>query len=398
MTDNTQRLSERQVLALAAASAVVTANAYYVHPIIARVAADFSVSAALVGAVPALNQLALAVGILLLLPLGDHLNNRRLVPIFLGAQLFALVAMLLATDYWVFVTASSALGFFTIVPYLLPAYVSKRVEPSRLGHVTAILTTGVIAGVLLSRAGSGVVAEHFGWRTVYALAAVLMAFATFGLPMLMEDDAAPVPGVKRTGYGALLLSLPRLLRAHPVVLLSGTMQGLSFGIFLCVWLGIGLHLTSPALGYGTDVVGYLSLLAVANLVTTPRLGRWADRRGPRRARLRMALLQLVGVSLLFVTGDNPWWLLVPITLMNVAGPIIDVTGRMTFLALEPQVRTRLMTVYIVLMFLGGGLASWAGTVAYGLAGWHGTALLALLLSLLVVVLALFAFRLPKLSP
>ncbi|MEM1434751.1 MAG: MFS transporter [Pseudomonadota bacterium] len=388
-------LTERQILLLAAASAIVTANAYYIHPIIARVAEEFSVSAALVGAVPALNQLALACGILLLLPLGDRVNNRRLVPLFLSAQTMLLVAMLLADDYWVFVSASSLLGFFTIAPYLLPAYVSKRVGTTRLGHVTAILTSGVIAGVLLSRAGSGVIAEYFGWRTVYVLAAALMLLATLALPLLMEDDPPAAVQDEQPGYGVLLLSLLPLLRTYPVVLLSGAMQGLSFGIFLCVWLGIGLHLTSPELGYGTDLVGYLSLLAVANLLTTPWLGRWADRVGPRRARLRIALVQLAGVCLLFVTGHSPWLLLVPITLMNVAGPIIDVTGRMTFLALQPSIRTRLMTVYIVLMFIGGGFGSWAGTIAYDLAGWNGTAALSLLLSLLVLALALFAFRLPR---
>ena len=387
-------LSDRSILLLAIASAIVTANAYYAHPIIGRIAEDLGASAALVGAVPALNQIGLAVGIGLLLPLGDRVSNRRLVPVFALAQTIALAVMAFASDFVSFVVASTALGFFTITPYLLPAYVSKRVDPARLGHATAMLTTGVIAGVLLSRTASGTIAEYLGWRTVYVIAAGLMALATLALPLLMDDethpgDATPAP---RIPYGRLLASLPTIVRAHPEVLLSGAIQALNFGIFLAVWLGIGLHLTSPALGYGTDAVGFLAVFAVINLVTTPRLGRWADGIGARRARVLMALLQLAGVSCAFFMGATYWWLLLPITLMNISGPLIDITGRMTILGLAADIRTRLMTVYIMIMFTGAGAASWLGTVAYDRGGWTGTCSLALCLSVVAVALSAIAHR------
>ena len=58
------RLSRKQEYALAFAAAVVTANAYYIHPIIGEVAEHFGVTEARIGIVPALNQIALAIGIL----------------------------------------------------------------------------------------------------------------------------------------------------------------------------------------------------------------------------------------------------------------------------------------------------------------------------------------------
>ena len=124
------------------ASAVVTANAYYIHPIIARVAEDFQVGAATIGLVPAFNQLALALGIFLLLPLGDRYSNRTLTALFVTGQFLAIGAMAFAMDFQLFLIGSTVLGFMTIAPYLLPAYASKRVDPAELGKVTAILTTG----------------------------------------------------------------------------------------------------------------------------------------------------------------------------------------------------------------------------------------------------------------
>ena len=159
-------LTGAQVLLLAVASAVVTANAYYIHPIIARVGDDFGVSDAMIGMVPALNQMALAAGIFLLLPLGDRFSNRRLTIIFVIGQLLSLLLMAVAESFWLFTAGSTLLGFVTIAPYLLSAYASKRVEPGRLGRVTAILTTGIIIGILIARTGAGVIGEHLGWRTV----------------------------------------------------------------------------------------------------------------------------------------------------------------------------------------------------------------------------------------
>ena len=385
-------LSKTDILLLTLASAVVTANAYYIHPIIARVAEDFVVSDALIGIVPAANQIALALGIFLLLPLGDRVSNRLLTTLFVAGQFVSISLMALSDQFEVFVLGSTVLGFFTIAPYLLPAYASKRVPPEQLGQVTAMLTTGVIGGILVARAGAGVIGEYFGWRTVYYLASGLMLIVSILLPLIMEKRERPSANEPSEPYQKLLISIIDLIREYPQILLYGAMQGLGFGAFLAIWMGIGLHLTSPEMGYGVDTVGYLALFALINMYTTPRLGAWADRIGAHRARIIVASVNFAGIAMLPFVGHSLWLLMIPITIMNVAGPMVDVTGRMTFLKEAPSIRTRLMTVYIVMMFIGGGIASWSGTATYDWAGWMGTSILALTLSSCLLSLALFEYR------
>jgi predicted MFS family arabinose efflux permease len=387
------RLTGRQIWVLTLASAVVTANAYYIHPIIARVAEDFGVSSATIGLVPAFNQIALALGIFLLLPLGDRFSNRNLTAIFVAGQFLSIALMAFAGDFRLFLIGSTVLGFVTIAPYLLPTYTSKRVDPRDLGRVTAILTTGIIAGILAARAGAGVIAEHFGWRTVYYIATGLMLIVAILLPLTMDGrERGTESSQEEQGYFRLLGSMAPMVRAHPEILLSGVIQALNFGVFIAIWLGLGLHLTSAEMGYGVDVVGYLALFALINLVTTPRFGAWADRVGPRKARAILVGFQLFGVLLFLLFGHSLWLLMIPILITNIFGPILDVTGRMTFLNEAPKIRTRLMTVYIVFMFLGGGFGSWAGTGAYDAWGWTGNASLALGMSVLSVLLSVLAYR------
>lgn len=383
-------LTRAQEWALALTIAVVTANAYYIHPIIGEVARGFGVGEAEIGLVPALNQLALALGILLLLPLGDFYSNKRLCLIFVAGQTLCLGGMVLAQQFALFTAASTLLGFFTIAPYLIPAFASKRVAPERLGQVTAQLTAAVIFGILVARVGAGIIAERADWHMVYVCALVLMAGITAVLPFAMRSETtAKQP---QASYRALIASVFTLAAKHPDMRISAAIQGLNFACFTATWLALALHLTSPALGYGTDDVGYLAAIAMVSIVTTPRLGRWADRIGPRKARLAAACVQLAGIVLLFPLGFSIWAIVVPLFLVNMVGPTIDVTGRMTLFTLAPEIRTRLTTSYIVAMFVGGAIGSAAGTAIFGWGGWAGTCALLLAMSGGVLGLSFLAER------
>lgn len=384
------RMRNLTVVLLAIASAVVTANAYYIHPIVYPVSETFGVEEGVVSFAPFLNQFAIAIGVLVLLPLGESFNNRSLVTICLGIQSVALLVMATVQSWILFVLAATVVGLFTITPYLLPAYASKRVDPHHLGEITAALTTGVIAGVFLSRTLSGVVAEAIGWRNVYWIAFGMMVLATIIVPRLMDDDSTH-PSDNPQSWPTLMKSLVPTIAEHMDVLVSGLIQGLSFAIFVSLWIGIGFYITSEEIGLGTDVVGWLSACTILNIMTTPFLGRWADHVGAERARLIMACVQILGVSLLSLTNLYWFLLVIPIVVTASAGPVIDVTGRMISLRQDDHIRTRMLTVYIFMMFLCGGLGSLAGGYTYQFAGWFGTICLVLGLSIVVTTLCLHQY-------
>ncbi|CAO1649962.1 MFS transporter [Parasphingorhabdus sp. NYA22] len=390
-SDAPNRISELKLFLFALSAAAVVANGYYIHPLITPVAEEFGVSGATIGLAPALNQIALALGILLLLPLGDRINNRKLVTIFVAGQFLAMLAMALSGSFTTFVVASSLLGFVTIAPYLLPAYVTRRVAPGRIGHVTGIMTAGVTLGILGSRVGGGLLGHYFGWRSAYWVGVASMALLVILLPLIMERRRDEKPsGVEPPRYGELLRSLWPIMKSLPEVPLGGLIQALSFGLFLALWLAIGLHL--PRNGYGVDTVGYLAIIAIINVLGSPFAGRFADRIGAERARIYFSLAQLVGVCLLPFAGDNLWILVVAVIFNTIGGASVDICSRTILFSRAPEIRTRLMTIYIVIMFIGGGISSWLGAATYEYGGWSGISIMAFCYALTIMGLSLWGLR------
>lgn len=357
-----------------AACAAAVASGYYIHPVIARVGEDFGVSGGLLGLVPALNQIGLALGILLLLPLGDRVSNRNLVTLCATGQLLALAAMAVVTDFALFLAASFVLGFLTITPYLLPAYVTRRVRPGQLGFVTGIMSAGVTVGILGARTGGGVMGYYFGWHSAYILGAALMLVLIVALRRAMPvEPPAPRGGMSQGGYFHLLKSLGPIIRDTPHLIRAGLIQALGFGGFLVLWLGLAFHLVSPEMGYDVDTVGLLGLTGAIHIWSSPLAGKWVDRVGPLPARRHFAVAKLLGSITLLYAAYNIWWLIPAVVLFGLGGASVDVANRTRLFQLAPEIRTRLMTVYIVIMFIGGGLCSWLGTIAWEAGGWPAVA-------------------------
>ena len=104
-------------------------------------------------------------------------------------------------------------------------------------------------------------------------------------------------------------------------------------------------------------------------------------------------MQTAGFALLLPLGASMLLLTIPILVASVVGPAIDVTSRMIFLSRDPALRTRLTTVYIVMMFVGGSIGSIAGTALFDAFGWTGIALYVFASCLCLTIAAALGYRL-----
>jgi predicted MFS family arabinose efflux permease len=178
-----------------------------------------------------------------LLPLGDVVSSRTLLMVVIPLQVAALLLFSASEHTAVLVVACLLIGIFGIVPYVLPPYASLHIPAERVGHVTGVLTRGIIVGILLARMGAGVVGTHLGWREVYWIAAGAMVCVLIALRRFVPA-ISDVERKVSISYRDLLLSLVHLVRTVPELRTAALCQALSFGSFNVFWLGASLYLQS----------------------------------------------------------------------------------------------------------------------------------------------------------
>jgi len=372
MSETHAGLAPAALRTFAVAAGVCLANFYYVQPLLVVIGRSFGLTEAAMGLVPTLTQFGLGLGVLFLLPLGDVVDNRRIVTIAIAFQVLALFVMATATSLPFFLAASMIMGFSGITSYLLAPYVAHLVQPSQRGRVIGLMARGAIFGILLARTVSGLIGYYAGWRTVYLLAALSMLALLVLLRRYMEPVARPITA----NYGTLLLSLSKLLRKEEGVWKAVFTQALNFGSFNALWLGLSLYLESPRFGFHSDTIGLFGLLGAGAAMVAPLAGRFVDRRGPRVA-LRYALAMTVLAWIVMLALPNLFGIVIGIILIDLGASSSDVSNRTILFRLHPDIRTRLMAIYSVGMFFCGGIISLLTTILWAHAGWIGICTLGL---------------------
>jgi MFS family permease len=350
---------------LAAACGIAVANANYAQPLLVDIGRSFDLSDSTVGLIPALTQFGVAAGVLFLLPLGDFVSARRLLTVTTILQIAAIAATAIAPSGPVLIVLALLIGCFGITPYLLPPYATLRTPREQRGRVTALLAQGVLVGMLLARSVSGFVGLHFGWRTVYALAAILMILLL--IPLRRQLDSGRMPN--HVAYPALLRSLAQVFRTVPIVRWSALCQALSTGSFTVLWIGISFHMQSAEFGWHSDGVGALAFIGAAAAVFAPFVGGMADRNGPRLSLLLALSVVSLAWVLLAAAGHTVAGVIVGMILLDLGATSADISNRTIIFSLYPEIRTRLATIYMVGKFSGASLMAWLAGIVWSLGGW-----------------------------
>ncbi len=355
-----ERLPGPLVFTLAAGAGLSVASIYYSQPMLDIIGKQFNVGVGAVGMVPMLTQMGYALGILLLAPLGDR-HDRRAIILIKG---LLLVAALLLCGFSgglnALLIASFATGLTaTVAQDIVPASAALAPERSR-GKTVGTVMTGLLVGILLSRVVSGVVAEYFGWRAMYWLAAALVLFISLTLWRALPRFT---PGTS-VSYPRLLLSLAHLWQHHQTLRRAALAQGLLSVGFSAFWSTLALML-SDRFHLDSAVAGAFGLAGAAGAMAAPLAGSIADRIGPARVTIVGAGLVTVSFALMFLLPALPISAQLALIVLSTIG--FDLGVQATLVAhqtlvysLAPEARSRLNALLFTVVFIG--MATGAGAL------------------------------------
>ncbi|MBA8867434.1 putative MFS family arabinose efflux permease [Pantoea agglomerans] len=371
-------LSAPLVFTLAAGAGLSVASIYYSQPMLDIISKQFNAGIGAVGMVPMLTQAGYALGILLLAPLGDR-HDRRTIIFIKGLMLVAalllcgfsggLSALLIAS----FITGLTA----TVAQDIVPASAALAPERSR-GKTVGTVMTGLLVGILLSRVVSGVVAEYFGWRTMYMIAALAVLLITLTLWRVLPRFA---PGTS-VSYPRLLLSLVHLWRHHQTLRRAALAQGLLSVGFSAFWSTLALML-SDRFHLDSAVAGAFGLAGAAGAMAAPLAGSFTDRIGPARVTQAGAALVTISFALMFLLPLLPMPAQLALIVLCTIG--FDLGVQATLVAhqtlvygLAPEARSRLNALLFTVVFIGMATGAALGSLALAHWGWNGVVALSTL--------------------
>lgn len=367
----------------ALASGLSVANVYYAQPLLDALARDFAISDAAIGGVIAATQIGCAMALLLLVPLGDRVNRRRLIATQVFLLIAALTAVSLASTTVMLLGGMLAVGLLgTAMTQGLIAYAASAASPHEQGRVVGAAQSGVFIGLLLARVFSGGVSDLFGWRGVYIFAALLML--GIALPLWRR---LPVLAVASTplSYPRLLASMLTLLRQEKVLQVRGVLALLMFAAFNIFWSALVLPLSAPPFGFSHTEIGALGLVGAIGALAAGRAGKWADRGYGQRTSAVALVMLLVAWWPLSLMAWSPAALLAGIVLLDLGGQALHVTNQSMIFRTRPEAHSRLVGLYMLFYALGSGLGAVNTTAVYARAGWQGVCLLGASVSLLALL-------------
>ena len=359
-------LSSRLVVLLAVACGATVANLYYAQPLLDTIAHALNVSSGAAGLLVTATQAGYVAGLILIVPLGDRLQRRRLVSRLLVIDAAALAGATAAPSLGVLAAALAVVGVSSVAAQILVPFASSLAAEEERGRVVGRVMSGLLLGILLARTVAGVVAQLGGWRLIYGLAAGAMLILAFVLRRTLPDAEPPEGGLS---YGDLLRSVGALIREEPTLRLRMTFGFLSMASFSGLWTSIAFLLSGPEYGYSEAVIGVFSLAGLAGAAMASLAGRVADA-GHQLAGTRLAAAGvLAGWGLLALGAQSLAALVAGIVILDLGVQATQILNQSVIFRLRPEARSRLNTAYMTCYFAGAVSGSAGASYAWERGGW-----------------------------
>lgn len=373
------------ILLFAFSCGAIVANLYYAQPIIALIAPDLHMSGGMASLIVSLTQIGYAAGLFFLVPLGDLVENKKLMVVTALMSIASLALAATVRAPGLFLAVSLIVGFSSVAVQLLIPLAAHLAPSESRGRVVGTIMSGLLLGILLSRPVASFIADHFGWRAVFAFGAATMAVVTV-LLMLTVPSRRPA---HQATYMQLIRSLGRLVATQPVLRERSLYQGLMFGSFSLFWSAAPVELMHHH-HLSQSAIALFSLVGAMGASSAPIAGRLAD--AGHTGRATVVALGLAAASFapaLFVPGAGVAGLVATGILLDFAVQMNMVLGQREIYALDAHSRNRLNSIYMTSIFVGGAIGSALASALYEHGGWTWIAAVGALFPL--AALARFAF-------
>ncbi|GGZ71314.1 MAG: MFS transporter [Paraglaciecola chathamensis] len=373
-------LSTRQLFLFAFAIAATVANLYYVQPLLPEIKNSFVLSGLESSLLGSFTQLGYAAALLFISPLGDIFPRKNVVRVLsctlvVGSLLVGFSEYNFALLLGLFCIGVSA----NITQQIIPLAASLSI-PSDRGRVVGTLMTGLTAGILISRAISGFIAQHYEWRAVFIFAAVIAAC----IGLLLNARLPLNQPAAKLAYPALLRSMLTLFKQHKLLRVASITGALWFAAFNALWVTVAIHVMDEPLSFSVQQAGLLGFIGLSGIVGAKVSGRLVTKLGASRLISIAIGLTIAGFAVLMLFGASIWGLVFGIILIDIGVFAAQVPNQVSVFSIDPAAQSRINAVYMLMYYTGASLGAAGAMYLVNHINWQAVIYFAMGLSVLAL--------------
>ncbi|MBU3026635.1 MFS transporter [Zobellia galactanivorans] len=373
-------LSNAVLYLMSISAGLVAANLYYNQPLLHLISMSFEVSESAVSNVALATQLGYAFGLLFVVPLGDMVNNHKILKLDFILMLLSLVAAGFAPSLWFLVIASFFIGCTSALPQLFVPMAAQLSNAENRGRAIGIVMSGLLIGILGSRAISGFVGEQFGWRSMYFVATLIMLI----LFIVLKFKLPKIEPIYKGSYADLMTSLLHYFKSEPPLRLAAVRGGLSFAGLSAFWTTL-VFLMEDNFGYGSGITGTFGLIGVVGALAASIVGKLSDRISKNLIIITSTVILILSWSIFMISAHSIIGIVLGVVFVDLGQQSLHIANQNIIFSRNESARNRINTIYMVIFFLGGALGTTLGAYAWQHYQWIGVSVLGLSLSILSLI-------------
>lgn len=362
------RLTMPLVILLTIASGLAIGNLYWAQPLLAQITGDLGVSVADGGLLITATQVGYALGILFVVPLGDICPRNRLISVVMFLAALSLFACMLSPNFAFLTAVLACMGAATVAGQIIVPMARDLADSKNQGQVVGIVTAGIMLGILIARSVSGLVADVFGWRAIYGIAAVLNIILVVALKLCLPD----LPSKEKVSYSRLIGGVFRsVIQYRPlkwVLIANGLIFGVVFNLF---WNAVTFLLSGEIFGFDSFQIGLVSLAGVVGAAGSVWVGKLQDRGVGAQAIGVFIALSFLGMFLAFFAGGSVVAIVAAAAVYSLGVQGVGTLNQVRVMSLDPSKSSRLNTMFVFNNFVCGAIGSALSSLIWSQAGWAG---------------------------
>ena len=356
---------------------------YYCQPLIHSIQQYFNVPESQVALTVTFAQVSYALGLLLIVPIGDMVNKTKFIPLLMFLAAIGLFICAFAVNLPMLWLGTSIVGLFSVAAQVLIPLATMAVKPEKTGEVIGFLMSGLLVGLLLSTSLAGLLSNLFHWKLIYILSGISILILAF----LLQSRLPYVMSFKMS-YPQVFQSMGQLLKQERRLVLRSLIGGFVFAAMSILFSTIALLLTSEIYQLPDVLVGVIPLIGVFGALSTQYVGKLADRGYTTVLTWTGCAIMAISWYFLYLGGQHLLNYIIGYGLINLGLAVVHSSNQNIIFRIRPDAKSRINSIYMTMYFIGGACGSALGVYAWHHGGWNMSCLVGILLVLGAAIFAL----------